>query len=214
MSFFQANVRDRPGPIVGDPCKGLCHRVAISSRRVLDSALCKDTNEGVTLLLANIPRDVEPITFVEAVTMSPVPTMSDLKITRVPERPTFARVQCKLTIPLSVEFEDAQRIRHTATSQCISDYDVVMFVPRESIFPFEISSTCGVQSTTGTIDAVSQTATATICITTSLKVIAETDLLIPVYGFAPTPCAVLYHHDACKNFFELPLFPTSNTSRR
>ena len=209
MSFFQQGVRDRPGPIRGDPCVGLCHRVALSARRVLDSALCKETVEGAPLVLRDVPDDVVPTTFIEATSTSPVPVMSNLQITRMPERPTFARVRCRLTMPLGVDFLCQQGVRHTAKSDTSCDYDVVLFVPRESIFPFEIVAQCGVQSTTGNVNPQTRVATTTICVTTSLKVIAESDLLMPAYGFAPTPPGVNFHHDACKNFFELPLFPTS-----
>ncbi|MCL2587079.1 MAG: hypothetical protein FWE31_02450 [Firmicutes bacterium] len=214
MSFFQANVRDRPGPIRGDACVGLCHRVAVSAKRILDSALCKDNMENTTLLLENVPREVVPVTFVEAVSTTPTPLVSNLQVTRVRERPNFARVQCRLNIPLSVEFIDDVGVRHTVSSSCTANYDIILFVPRESIFPFEILAQCGVQSTVGTVDAVSLTANATICVTTSLKVIAETDLMIPAYGFAPTPPAISFSEDACRDFFELPLFPTSNNRRR
>jgi len=210
MSFFQPNYRGvRPGPIHGDPCRDLCNRVAICARRVLDSALLREQQDNAQLLLENVRVGVTPTTFVEAITTTPTPTINNLRIDRIKERPNFARIQATLTIPLVVEFIDQDGMRETATSYTTEDIDIILSVPKESIFPFEVAAQCAVQSTTGTINATTRTASATLCINTSMKIIAESDIMIPAFGFAPSPRAVNFTEDVCRNFFELPLFPTS-----
>ena len=211
MSFFQSGKKriDRPGRIHGDPTIGLCNRLAIQVERILDCALSRETMENTQLFLEGIPREVASARFIEATSTTPTPTMSGLKVTRIDDRPRFARVQCTLNIPLEVQYEDETRTIRTATTRCYSNYDVVLFVPQESVFPFEITAQSSVQSSVGTIDLLGPTANATICVTTAIKVIATSDIMIPAYGFAPAPPAVTFSEDVCKGFFDLPLFPTS-----
>jgi len=50
--------------------------------------------------------------------------------------------------------------------------------------------------------------TFTACVTLITKVVADTDLLLPTYGYCRVPDAVDYENQVCNKFFELPLYPS------
>jgi len=85
-------------------------------------------------------------------------------------------------------------------------HDVVLFVPGEAMFPCEIISQTSANTPNARIDAQGNIS-GTVCLTTIIKVMTDADILIPSYGFAPPPPAVSFDDDACRGFFDLPLFP-------
>lgn len=207
MSFFSGN-RPRPGPIQENPpCSELRHRVAVSCRRVLDSSIRKINQENARIRLLNVPRDVEPDRLVCVSSPQTAATVGELRIDRIKDRPSFARVRCSLTAPVEVEFECTRGLRHVANANHSINQDVVMFIPPESVFPFEVTSTCQIQATGGTFEA-NNTLCGNLCTTAILRVISETDLFIPAFGVATAPPAVGFQENACRDFFDLPLFPT------
>ncbi len=50
-----------------------------------------------------------------------------------------------------------------------------------------------------------------IFLTVITKVVAQTDILVPAYGYAPAPKAIDYETDAFNTFFELPLYPSEKS---
>ena len=213
MSFFSDNRNVRPGPIEGNPLSGLRHRVAISARRILDSAICTQTMENLSLPISGIPYDIEaPVKVMSLSSTSPTSKVSDLTITRIRERPGFASVACTITTPLTIECECAKGNRHVGTSQIASTQNIVLFVPRQSIFPFEIEVTSSTQATTASVDP-QLNLRATLCQTLVTRVISETDILLPTYGHAPLNPGVIFDRDACQDVFDLPLFPSGHNNR-
>lgn len=205
MSFFSNHKHPRPGPIQGSPLNGLCHRVAIEARRILDMCICKMQHDNNILEINE--RDLPaPVRFIESSSTQVTARISNLQVTRIQDRPTFCRVRCNVTTPMSIEFECAQGTLQRGTTQHMCSHDVVLFVPEQSIFPFDIVATSSTNVPVGTVDANGRIV-ATVCCTTIIKVITETDLLIPSYGFATPPPAIEFSEDACRGFFDLPLYP-------
>jgi len=83
-----------------------------------------------------------------------------------------------------------------------------MFVPGESIFPFEVLATASANAPSGHVQNGS--ICITLCATAITKVVTETDLLVPTYGISIAPPSVNFREDACKEFFDLPLYPRGN----
>ena len=113
-----------------------------------------------------------------------------------------------VTVPISVNYVDANGVEGTAEGSYNVPLDVIMSVPRPSIVPFEITAYGIVVCNSGTI---SNTGVLTLsgCITIILRVIAETQLLVPTYGYCTIPDAIPYTaEDACAGTTGLPLFPT------
>ena len=207
MSFFSDAKNIRPGPICGNPLNGLRHRVAISARRILDCALEKQTLENITISTAGVRTDaVTPLRLVSINATYSQSEVSNIQITRMRDKPQLASVASTITTPVQIQYDDATGARGTATATISTTQNIVMFVPRQSVFPFEIEATTSTQAIRGAFDA-SFNLTATVCLTTVTRVIAETDIMLPTYGFAPTPPAITFDDNACDEFFDLPLFP-------
>jgi len=206
MSFFADKNHPRPGPIPCNPlnASGLRHRVAIEARRILDSCIIKENLENVPLVI-NERTLPSPARFISAVTMQTEAPLSNLQISRIKERPSFARISCDVITPMKVCYECVEGTRHEGTSDIKCHYDVVLYVPGESIFPFEITAQASAAAPAARINDT--TIVATVCSTAIIKVVTTTDLLIPVFGHAPPGQAITFKDDACKEFFELPLYP-------
>ncbi|MCL2756203.1 MAG: hypothetical protein FWE45_04110 [Firmicutes bacterium] len=209
MSFYADRRHPRPGPIPCNPLHacGLHHRVAIEARRILDSAIRKETLEDVPLVI-NERTLPPPVRFISATTTQTAAPISNIAISRIKERPAFARVSCDVITPLSVCFECEQGVRYTGTSQVSCHHDIVLYVPeQDSIFPFEVVAQTSASAPVGDVDLTRGLIYATICSTAVIKVVTESDLLVPVFGHAPPGNAITFKEDVCKEFFELPLYP-------
>jgi len=204
MSFYSSHRHPRPGRIDGNPTQGLNHRVAVSVTRVLDACMTKHTLEN-KMLEINERTLPPPARFLSASSAQISAKISNLNVTRIKQRPTFARVSCDITVPLRLTYECAQGNCYEATSQIATHQDVVLFAPGESIFPVEILATSSASALSGT--AANGNIHATICCTVITRVVTDTDLLIPTFGLAVTPPGVNFRDDACKEFFDLPLYP-------
>ena len=232
MSFYNARGDGVfPGLVNGNPTTGLRHRVAVCVERVLDSCMKQDTAEDTKLHLSirhcarNAHSDSEqarsnpdpkstpsplpekPYKFISAGSFQSAAQVTDLVVTRLSERPEFARVKCTVTIPMHVTVEDSKGERLTFDSCMSVAQDVILFVPKNSIFPFEVKAVAAVNCTSGKMSG-EHTCIVTACYTIITKVVASTDLLIPTYGFCPSPKAVDFSKEECNDFFDLPLYPS------
>ena len=206
MSFFSNRDRVGPGLIEGSPLEGLCNRVVISCKRVLDSCRKQASLENTRIVLRDVQPGVTPATFVGGVNTHTKAEITDLRVTRLEERPCFARIQCNVHVPLQIAFLCAEHNKHNCKSEIIVHIDVVMYVPEASVFPFEIEAVASCNFTHGSFNQGHLDATA--CLTVIMKVVAETDLLIPAYGYSRANECVDYQEQACNKFFELPLYPS------
>lgn len=207
MSFFTNNRNDRcPGPINGNPLNGLCEKVCIQTTKVFDSCM-KQVSDTVNITLTNFnpPTFTEPLNFVSGLTTGEA-TLSNVQVERFDERPNFARVRATISIPVQINYTDANNVPGAGTGVITIEEDVVMFVPQPSIVPFTISGFANAVIT----DAVyigNGTFSAEVCLTTILKVVVEAQILVPSYGYCPIPPCQEYTQEICSGFFELPLFP-------
>jgi len=204
MSYFcNRGGAATPGPINGSALDGLRTRVAISVKRVLDSCKKQLSLEHVKLPLQCVPNGAK--TFISAVSTQVDAEVVDLVVQRLEERPCFARIKCTVVIPMLVTFADAEGNKHSTKSEIKVSEDIVMYVPEASVFPFEIVAVASCNCPNGKFEG--DVCFATACITVITKVVADTDLLVPAYGYCPTPDAVDFEEQVCNKFFELPLYP-------
>jgi len=179
---------------------------------VLDS--CRKSLTQDTELHINKAQSAEqPLEFIGAASTCMMAEISDLRVLRLKERPSFARISAEVLIPLQVTYQDTKGKRFRGDSTITLPVDVVMYVPDASVFPFEVTASAGVNCTAGK-QIRADTFSVTACITLIVKVIAETDLLIPTYGYCPSPKAVDFEQQACSNFFDLPLYPSGKQINR
>ena len=211
MPFFN-NMKDTrcPGPINGSANQGLNDKVCILTNRVFDSGLNQVPVQDINVQLTNFTpaNPTYPLTFVGCNSNGEDLTITNLTVDRFEDRPNFARVTATVTVPISVNYVDANGVEGTAEGSYNVPLDVIMSVPRPSIVPFEITAYGIVVCNTG---AISNTGVLTLsgCITIILRVIAETQLLVPTYGYCTIPDAIPFTaEDACAGTTGLPLFPT------
>lgn len=212
MSFFNG-VRNAmtPGPITGNPLNGLCEKVCIQVKKVFDACIRQVQQDDVIMTLNNLdpPNPTFPLTFVSARSITTKGIISNLTITRLPNRPRFARVRCTVNIPIEVIYVDANNVEGRADAILGIVQDVVLAVPQQSIIPYEVEAVVSVVCPEGR--AVNdQQMSVTACITIIMKIVIESELLIPSYGYCFIPQCEPYTENLCSTFFELPLYPQSN----
>ena len=210
MSFYSNPNNISPGRIDGSPASGLRHRAAICVERVLDSAIKQERRENVKLVFKKTKRTPSPTskcTFINACSTGHAAVVTNLSITRIEERPSFARVKCTVSIPMSVEYKDENGKKQKAKSEIKTHEDVILYVPEASVFPFQVKAITGCNCPGGKF-AEDGSAMVTACITVIIKVTAQTDILVPTYGLVPTPRAIEYEKNECDDYFDLPLYPS------
>lgn len=210
MSFFSNNRTDNrcPGPITGNPLSGLCERVCIQTNKVFDSCRKQISETGLTFTLTNItPQDLtEPYTFVSAQTNGDA-YFSDLVIDRFPDRPNFARVTGTVNVPIIVNFTDSTGKEGSGTTILSFNQDVILFVPQPSVVPFTIDVFAGLAIADATYLG-DNTFSCDACIQIILRVIVNTNILVPSYGYCPIPpCQDYSTNEVCPGFFDLPIYP-------
>lgn len=213
MSFFSNFNSDRcPCQITGNPLNGLCEKVCVEVNKVFDACIKQTQEEGLVLNLTNLTptTPVYPLTFISAKSIGNQGTVSNLSIDRLQDRPNFARVQVTVTVPVEVLFADANNVEGKATSTVTFTEDVIMFVPEPSVIPYTVNSVVSLVSTQGVYTQENQF-TCSACVTLILKIVMTVDLLIPSYGYCNIPPCQDYSQEVCAGFFELPLFPNTNT---
>ena len=213
MSFYSYKNSENevcPGRINNDATKGLCERVCIQVRKVYDSCMQQEQIENIPVTLSNVQGGTTaPLTFTGCRSSQTQGVVRDPVITRLIDRPRFARVQATIDIPIIVTFVDANNVPGSGTAIISVSKDVILNVPDESIIPFVpdsiVSAICingtFIQGTSFIIDA---------CVTVILKIVADVELLIPSYGFCRIPPCEEYSTEVCDDFFNLPIFPTQS----
>ncbi len=212
MSFFTGiRTENMPGPIMGNPLKGLCEKVCLQVKKVFDACIRREHIENLTVTLTdfNPASPAAPLTFVSGQTSTTVPTtLSNVTVTRFDDRPNFARVSSTVNIPIEVAYIDANKVAGVAQGVITLDQDVVLFVPQPSIIPYKIEPVVSVVVPQGNFTSA-DTIILDACVMLIIKVVAETELLVPSYGYCDIPPCQEFSQDVCAGFFELPLFPSA-----
>jgi hypothetical protein len=214
MSFFSTknatcnNVC--PGQVGGEGVQGVTERVCIQVKKVYDACMQQEQVDDVRITLCDIQpcfeTPVAPLEFVSCRSKGIKGKIRDLCIQRLPERQRFARVRANVDIPIDVVFTDSAGREFTGNACITVRKDVVLFVPCDSIVPFEIDNLVSAICATG--DFISGFMfDITICITVILKVVAEVNLLVPAFGFCSVPPCEEFAENVCDEFFGLPIFP-------
>ena len=216
MSFFSGvRTENMPGPIYGNPLHCLCEKVCLQTKKVFDACLKREHIENMQVDLTNfVPENpTAPLTFVSgSASQTENVTLSNVQISRLSDRPNFARVSATASIPIDVIYTDANGVQGTALGYITMDESVIMFVPQPSMVPVRVEPVASVvvpqaNFTSGTqivLDA---------CVMLILKIVAEVEILVPSYGYCNIPPCEEATQDVCQGFFELPLFPSSQPTR-
>lgn len=218
MSFYSYRQNENdvcPGRINGDCTRGITERVCIQVKKVYDSCMQQEQLDGVNVKITELcPCGLKfdaPITFISCRSTTTRGHMRDLRIERLCDRPNFARVTCKVDIPIEILFSDACGNEGKGKGLITVSKDVILFVPDESIIPFTAESVVSAICTQGCY-VCDNTFRLTVCVTVILKIVAEVELLVPSYGFCRIPPCEEFASEVCDGFFSLPIFPPEMTS--
>ncbi len=209
MSFLNNNSADRcPGNISGNPINGLCEKVCIQVKKVFDACMSQQSLENTSVTLTGLtpPNPTLPLTFVSGTSTSSKGTITALTVTPIPDDHSLSRVQATVSIPVQINYTDANGVAGYGTGTVTVELDIVMCVPTGSVFPVELAAFVNLTSPNGTF-LTGSTFSITACVTIVLKVEAEVDLLIPSYGYCKIPPCTPYSQEVCQGVFDLPLFP-------
>ena len=183
------------------------NRIVVSVPRVLDSALNIIHDDQLVVPTGNLPSTaVAPFTVnkVRAVTTETV--MTNTTVTPLNNKTRCSRVTATATIPLTLTITDANNLQYETHTSMDKELDIVLYVPDENIFNVTITSEGSVGCACAKADSDNTTLQN---LTTKIltRVMAVTDLLIPVYGYAPTNFAENFQPNNNQNFINQPLFP-------
>jgi hypothetical protein len=215
MSFYsyknEGNPRC-PGRIGFDGLRKILEKVCIQVNKVYDSCLQQETLEDVRIVLTEISKSrtnfVPPLTFISCRSTTVKGKLVGTRIDRLPERPNFARVRTKVEIPIEVVFEDSEGRQGTGKAVITIPKDVVLYVPDESVIPFQLESVVNAVCVSGRfIPGETFRFEVDVCITIILKIVAKVELLVPSFGFCDIPPCEEFAETVCEEIFDLPLFP-------
>ncbi len=212
MSFYsyKNNGNDRsPGLIDSQALNCINERVCIQVNKVYDAALQQENFSDTQIALPALT-GTAPYTFISLRNSTPQGNVTNLIVTRLPDRPNFARVQADVGIPLQINYSDALGAEYFTTGSITVHKDIIMYVPDDSIIPYSINAVVGAISVVGSFTSVTADGAvllSDVCVSIVTKVIAQVELLIPAFGFAEFPPEEEYADEACNGFFCMPFFP-------
>ena len=202
MSFYSyknANPCCCPGTITnGSALDGLQEKVCVQVKRVYDSCLqqeqlddkevtitsyamvannccscnccCDDNTETVPPTSPPVP----PITFESCRSTTTEGTIRNLSVERLCDRPCFARVRCKIDVPIDILFVDSRCVEYIGKGVITVDKDVLLSIPDESIVPYCLESMVSAICVAGTYEGNNKFK-LTVCVTVILKVLAQVE---------------------------------------
>lgn len=170
---------------------------------------CGCNNNDNTETVAPTSAPVPPITFESCRSTTTEGTIRDLTVERLCDRPCFARVRCKIDVPIDILFVDSRCVEYIGKGVITVNKDVLLSIPDESIVPYCLESMVSAICVAGTYQGNNQFR-LTVCVTVILKVLAQVEILIPSYGFCTVPPCEEFAENVCDEFFSLPLFPPAS----
>ena len=215
MSFFTNFNSDRcPGNINGNPLNGLNEKICIQAKRVFDACIMQNQQDDVSITLYDFfpENPTYPLTFTSARSTTTTGVISNLSVDRLQDRPSCARVQATVSIPIEVLYTDAAGVEGIAKSSITVNEDVILFIPQPSVMPYSVEAVVSFVAPEG--DYVNENIMSISgCLMVILKVVMEVELLVPSYGYCQIPPCQEYTHEICTGFFELPLYPQGSMPR-
>lgn len=211
MSFYiNNNNNKKPQCINPRQLNNICEKVLIEAKRIFDACIFRTDNEPFTLSLTNFDpaTPTYPLTFVSVIDdPNKDVVVNSINIDRTDCRGNFANVTVNVTVPLLVNFVDANDVEGTAETSITVTKTAILCVPKESLTPINIEVVARFLSTIGTFTDET-TLNITGCLQLIIKVTGIVDLLIPTFGY---PCIPLCNgvDDNCSQLFNQPLYPNS-----
>ncbi len=185
----------------------MLNKVVVSVPRVLDSAFIEIKDSNVTLSTSDVPSSAVLPFAIQEIKTSPSDTrMNNFTIEPILNRPNYYRVTANIIMPIRLTVTDSNQSTFYTYSDVTKPQDIILFIP-------DYNSATHTISCEGRISANVSTATKTATVFNSMytriliRATANTDLLIPIYGYAPINNPIYYQAETGNDAFNQPLFP-------
>ena len=183
------------------------NRVVVSVPRVLDSAMVVTQDTQLQIPTGTIPPTaVSPLVVSRIQAVATETQMTNITITPLEDNQHYSRITAAVTIPLTVTITDSNNAQFETHTSITKNIGVILFIPEDTAFPYSITAEGAFACDGCTITADTLTiidATTKILI----RVTANTDLLIPCYGYAPLNPEINNQFSNTQSFLNQPLFP-------
>lgn len=210
MSFFvNNNCPRRPACINSSQLNNICEKVLIETTRVFDACLNRVDSEQFLITLTDFsPANPDlPLTYISAVNDPNLPVeISSTRIDRSDIRQNFANVSATFTIPLIVNYVDANGTPGLARSSVTVTRSAILCVPQDSLTPITVKVQAFFSSTIGSFTG-NATASITACLQIILKVVGIVDMLMPTFGYPTLPVCQGGIDADCNALFNEPIYP-------
>lgn len=195
------------GRISGNPLCGLCERMCIEVRQVFDGCMRRADNQNSVARFSGFTAG-EPAEFV-SVSLGGQAVISGLKVS---SGESCNSMEFVLNIPLLLTYTDTSGQTGTAVGMLRLNRSVSLRVPTGGLLPYTVESKVFIYCNVGSF-LNSDTVSFTYCIVEIIKVIIETDILVPTYGYAVYPeCSEC--GGGCSFIMASPVFPDTDARRR
>ncbi len=194
----------RAGRIDGNPLNGLCERVCIQTKKVFDGCIVRFSNIRLEIPLTNFSVMGAPYNFIRLRSTDEV-SVSNLVVSPLTDGKN--RISLTINTLVSVYYETANGVSGWASGNVVTERDVVLSAPSESLVPYSVEVTSFVRSSVGSFNADQASVTVSACIVQIIRVVAPVEILVPTYGYCRYPECESYATRQCQAVFSLPVFP-------
>lgn len=192
------------GRIVGSPLKGLCERVCIEVKRVLDGCMTRVQNQTFVLRLSAVPAvAVPPFTYAGCNSCG---STTFINTVLYPQAGVTTRVSGDAVLPVTVAFTDSVGNNFCVAATLTIHRDICLRLPSDRFMPFSLEAEAQFVSEIGSF-LTDDTVSVTGCYVIINKVTVRVDMLVPSYGYCVYPECTSCGEDACNNIMTLPIFP-------
>jgi hypothetical protein len=195
-------------------------KICIQGKKVFDACMKQATLQQISVSITDVnpASPVEPLRFVSCRSTTTKATVDNLVVERLPDRQHYGRVQADITIPAEVTYIDNANTEGVGYGTLTLPIDVVMYLPEASIIPYNVEATVSAVSPEGNFSQTQVIGGVTYytfiidcCITAVLKITMDVDIIVPSYGYAVIPPCQEFTSEVCSGYFDLPLYPNTNT---
>ena len=193
-----------------------CDKVCIQTKKVFDACIKQATLENVVITLndLNPANPALPLKFVGGRSIAVAGEVTNLSVERLADRPRYGRVECDVVIPVEITYTDNNGEEGVGYGTVTIHEDVILLLPEASIMPYQVEATASVVIPDGVFESGVEgdyVFNVTTCVSVIVKIVINVELIVPTYGYAVIPPCQEYSQEVCAGFFDLPLFPNSNT---
>ncbi len=192
----------RIGQINNNPLCGLCERVCVEVKTIIDGCRSVYENTEMQLTLSGFSSNpTYPLTF-DSLYANGSATLENLSVT--PTETQRSRVRFTAILPVTVYLTDANGILITATSTLTFYKDVLLNTPSDPMQPYAVEVAGVVQSSVGNVVA-QNVVNARVCMGIVTRITQKREIVIPTYGDCVYPTCRDYQQN-CSGLNNNPTF--------